>query len=344
MLIFCSCTNNNEEILHPALTKSTDSSGIIYGVVFDSDTEMPIAGATVSIFPSGKKIITGSDGQYEFYDLTENNYVIQVTHTNYVSTVESVKLRGVSRIKKDMRMIRGQNSLVVDEQEINISNLDSHHSLLISNVSNKPIKWNISYDDIFDPATGNVYIYLSEWEGELQPYETKEIFISLTVSAALDNSFAFPLILQSGIEKVGIILVPHSDDGKVYSKIIGKWILYRTGHYEDGIQVRQSLPSDAQILLLKDDLKYELFNNYASIWFGYDDSHKIDLDEVWTISYSSGSYSYNPSDNSLFLGNTFTEGFYHKVLNVTDNELILSSYDFDEINKEGQIYFYTREK
>lgn len=342
ILTLFSCTNDAEELLDTVVSKSTESAGVVYGVVFDSATEMPVAGATVSVYPSGKRIITGSDGQYEFYDLPDNNYVIQVTHADYVSTVDAVKLRGGVRFKSDVRITRGQNSLVVDEHQINIANVDSYHSLLISNISNKPIRWNISYDDIVDPATGSVYVYLTEWEGELQPYETKEIFISLTVSSTLNNNFAFPLILQSGLEKIGIVLVPYGDGGKIYSKIVGKWTLYRTGHYEDGIQIRQSVPFGASILTIKDNLEYEIFNNNVSFLFDPDDPDSIDLGELWHISYSSGTYTYIPDQNILYFGNTFAEGFAMKVLSATDYELTLASLDFDQDACEGEIYFYTK--
>lgn len=337
-----SCSKDNDEISYSDLSKNTPSSGVVYGVVFDNNSEMPLAGVSVSIYPSGKKIITGSDGQYEFYDLSDNNYIIQAMHADYISTVDVIKLRGEMRQKNDIRMIRGQTSLAVDEHVINVSDVDSHHSLLITNISNKTVKWNISYDDIFDPATGSVYIYLTEWDGELQPYETKEIFVNLTVSATLDNNFAFPLILQSGLEKIGITIVPYGDNEKMFSKITGKWNLYRSGHYEDGIQVYEYFPSSSQVLLLKSNLEYELFNNNVYIWFD-SEGQNVDVDDIWDITYKSGSYTYIPSENILFLGETFSEGYYAKVLNVTDYELILGSLDFDQDKKEGWINFYTKE-
>lgn len=342
LFLFISCSQDKDEVSCFGLTKSSENLGVVYGVVFDSESEMPISGVTVSIYPSGRRIVTGSDGQYEFQNLTDNNYVIQVVQADYASTADAIKLRGNTRLKNDIRMRRGQNTLSVDENEISISNVDSRHSLLISNTSNKTIKWNLSYDDYMDPATGMVHIYMSEWEGELQPFETKEIFIGLTVSGTLDSNYAFPLILQAGIEKIGIVIVPFGDGGKIYSKIIGKWNLYRTGHYEDGLQVRHDVPSDAYVLIFKDDLKYEFFNNYATIWFDYDPK-KLNLQDIWHISYSFGSYTYNPAEKILFLGESFSQGFYWKLLNVTDYEMIIGSSDFDENKKEGAIYFYTKD-
>lgn len=340
-LLLFSCSDSIEETANSITVRSEDNSGMIYGVVFDNDTEMPLSGVSVSLYPSGIMIITGSDGKYEFNNLLSNNYVIQVQHADYLSTATTLSLKDGRNVKNDIRMNRGQNSLVVDEHEINMANVDSHHSLLISNVSNKPIKWNLSYDHYFDPATGNVQIYITECEGELQPFETKELFIHMTVSATLNNNYAFPMILQSGYEKIGIVIIPSENGGKVNSKIIGKWDLYRTGHYEDGYQIRQNVPSGAYVLTFKDDLTFEFFDNYVSIWLDLADND-VKLEDMWSLSYSFGSYTYNPMEKTLFLGESFTEGFYYKALKVTDYELILATHDFDENKKEGEIYFFTK--
>lgn len=341
-LLLFSCSSSIEETENFITVRSNDNSGMIYGVVFDNDTEMPLSGVSVSLYPSGIRTITGSDGKYEFLNLSYNNYVIQTQHADYLSTASPMSVKDGRKIQNDIRMNRGQNSLVVDEHEINLSNVDSQHSLLISNISNKPIKWNLSYDDYFDPATGNVQIYISEWDGELQPYETKELFIRMTISATLNTNQAFPIILQSGNEKIGIVLIPSDNGGKINSKIIGKWDLYRTGHYEDGYQIRQNVPSGAYVLTFKDNLTFELFDNYVSIWLDQGD-HNVNLEDVWSLNFSSGSFTYNPMEKTLFLGESFTEGFYYKALNVTDYELILASMDYDENKKEGAIYFFTKE-
>lgn len=341
-LLFLSCTDSLEEISNPGSGRSGENSGVIYGIVFDSDTEMPLSGVTVSLFPSGQRTITGTDGRYEFNNLSSNNYIIQAQHADFFSAADALTLKDGETVKNDIRMTRGQNSLTVSKHEIDISDLDSYHSLLISNVGNKPIKWNLSFDDIFDPATGNIQIFVTEWEGELQPYETKELFIRLTVSATLNFNYAFPMIFQCGREKIGIVMVLSENEGKVYSKIIGKWSLFRTGWYEDGNQVRQSVASGATILTFKDDMTYELFNNYAKIWFDSDE-HDIKLEDIWRLSYSSGSFTYNPMEDNIFLGASFAEGYSYKILKVTDYELILGSLDFDENKKEGEIYFFTKE-
>lgn len=341
--ILASCEDNIEEMSSSDLVRSEDISGVVYGVVFDNDSQMPIAGVSVSLYPSGQRTITGSNGQYEFYNVSPNNYIIQVQHSDYLSTATALSIKDGKTLKNDIRMNRGQNTLVVDEHEIIMSDIDSHHSLLISNVSNKPIKWNLSYDDIFDPATGNLLIYITEWEGELQPYETKELFISVTVSATLNNNYAYPIILQSGIEKIGIVIIPSDSDGKVNSKIIGRWDLYRTGHYEYGVAVSQNLTSGSQVLTFNDDMTYEQFKNYAEIW--YDTAYnKVKLEDVWKLSYSTGSFTYNPMQSELFLGESFSVGYYWKVLKVTDYELILGTMDYDQDKKEGAIYFYTKDK
>ena len=62
--------------------EASDSRGI-YGHVTDYDTGEPIANATVSLSQSGERALTGSDGYFEFRELTGSHYTIWVSKTGY---------------------------------------------------------------------------------------------------------------------------------------------------------------------------------------------------------------------------------------------------------------------
>jgi uncharacterized membrane protein len=62
----------------------------LYGVVSDSDTAEPIAGATVVLSPGGKTKTTGSDGRYEFQDLDAAQYTITVQKTGYQTNRKTI--------------------------------------------------------------------------------------------------------------------------------------------------------------------------------------------------------------------------------------------------------------
>lgn len=62
-----------------------DTTISIYGIVIDKETQLPLDGVTISIFP-GVKItkVTSSDGSYEFIDLPhKSEYIIQFNKDGY---------------------------------------------------------------------------------------------------------------------------------------------------------------------------------------------------------------------------------------------------------------------
>jgi hypothetical protein len=73
----CGCAKNE-----------TDAPGSIYGVITDKATGEPIQSAGVQLNSTGVRIITGSEGQYEFKNLTPGYYSINVTKTGYADLME----------------------------------------------------------------------------------------------------------------------------------------------------------------------------------------------------------------------------------------------------------------
>lgn len=62
-----------------------DTTISIYGIVIDKESQLPLDGVTITIFP-GVKItkVTSSDGSYEFIDLPyKPEYIIQFNKDGY---------------------------------------------------------------------------------------------------------------------------------------------------------------------------------------------------------------------------------------------------------------------
>lgn len=70
--LFQSCDSKDKEI-----------TGGIYGVVTDKATGETIKSAGVTLEPNGAITVTGSDGHFEFTNLTHGGYAVSINKTDY---------------------------------------------------------------------------------------------------------------------------------------------------------------------------------------------------------------------------------------------------------------------
>ena len=70
--LFLSCTK-----------EENDSFGTLYGVVSDVKTGSPLENVTVTLSPGGTTKLTGSDGLFEYSELTPQQYTITVQKAGY---------------------------------------------------------------------------------------------------------------------------------------------------------------------------------------------------------------------------------------------------------------------
>ena len=83
------------------------TTGSIYGTVTHRNGE-PASGKKVEItaFPFGYNAvtITGSDGYYQFLDLEEDDYKIEVEGVNYTTKGFGVELKAGQSVKYDIKL------------------------------------------------------------------------------------------------------------------------------------------------------------------------------------------------------------------------------------------------
>lgn len=78
--------------------------GTISGTVTDINTGEPIGNVSLTISPSGKSSVTGSDGNYEFVDLEATQYKIQARHANYKTDTKTVNVLAGETVRGDMQL------------------------------------------------------------------------------------------------------------------------------------------------------------------------------------------------------------------------------------------------
>ena len=67
-----------------------DSFGTLYGVVSDVKTGEPLSNVTVTLSPGGSTMLTGSNGRFEYMNLTPQQYTITVHKSGYQTNRKDV--------------------------------------------------------------------------------------------------------------------------------------------------------------------------------------------------------------------------------------------------------------
>lgn len=73
-LFIIACTNDLKEVV---------TTGRISGIVSDKTTGEPVATVSATLSPSGRSTVTGSDGAFEFLDITPGEYNIKISKEGY---------------------------------------------------------------------------------------------------------------------------------------------------------------------------------------------------------------------------------------------------------------------
>ena len=127
--------------------------GSIYGVVSDKATGEPIKNAGVELLPVGLKTVTGSDGSFEFLDISSGHYNLLVTKTGYSDTKSStITVESGKKTKGDVQLEKAPAALrIIDDKGKEIEELDFgaklddvSRSFNIFNDSPDSINWEIT--------------------------------------------------------------------------------------------------------------------------------------------------------------------------------------------------------
>ena len=155
--------------------------GSIYGTVVDKATGEPIKSAGVELSPSGLKTVTGSEGQFEFTELTPGKYTLIITKTGYLDGVSgTIEVKPGQQAKGDVQIEKLPPALkVVDDNREEISILDFGsaiddvaRSFSIFNDGTESLEWQIT-------ATADWIKSISKTEGVLSEGATQSLIITI---------------------------------------------------------------------------------------------------------------------------------------------------------------------
>ena len=253
-------------------------TGSIYGVVTDKATGEMIKNAGVELLPVGLKTVTGSDGSFEFLDISAGHYNLLVTKTGYSETKSSdITVKAGKQSKGDIQLEKAPAALrVLDDEGNDISELDFgaeigdvSRSFNIFNDSPDSINWEIT-------KTAEWIKSVSKEAGELKAGGTLGIIVVIdrTLLHNGENTTKLHVTSNNGNKQLTIkatnsdILTLDATEVTASSAILnGKFIINDADYTEIGfVYGEMDTPSLANNALVARnyDVKLGIFSNKVS--------------------------------------------------------------------------------
>lgn len=107
-LLFVACDDINEEI----------NVGRISGVVSDKNTGEPVATVSAVLSPGGNSTVTGSDGSFEFVDLSPGEYTVNINKEGYKSNDKVVTVAANQTTQAHLLIERIPAVITADRTEL----------------------------------------------------------------------------------------------------------------------------------------------------------------------------------------------------------------------------------
>ncbi|WP_163629088.1 carboxypeptidase regulatory-like domain-containing protein [Paludibacter sp. 221] len=148
-------------ILNAACTKNeVNLYGDIRGFVTNTVTGEPIRNANVKLLPGGNTTNTGSDGSYEFKNLSAGQYTVQVMSTNYQSNTKGVTVYAGEINQCDIPLTPGSGILEIQNPNAYFGTNNKSLSVTLKNIGKETLEWYVDYNADWivsvSPAQGKI--------------------------------------------------------------------------------------------------------------------------------------------------------------------------------------------
>lgn len=317
--VFCfltvSCSNDDDII--------ETGNGIAFGTVVDRLTNEPLEGASVTLYPGGRTIVTGMTGQYEFRGLNPGGYLVQVAKSGYLSATQAMTVQNGTNAQSDMSLAQGESCLDVMIGDIFFDTNTNSKVFVVSNVGNKKIDWNL-YTDY------NRILSFDVTSGTLEPGQSQAVSVTMNRSLVNNDLTSFPIYVYANGEELGVIAtVDRATVGYNNSLLVGEWRMETMYFVQDNEVWFNSYEGNELIYNFLPDYTVEMCSHRI-----LNSDGDVDLDGMFNYSYSKCNYDYDFAKNVLILDPEYVvRGNIYRVNILTENTLELETlntlYDYE---------------
>lgn len=126
-------------------TEEDKTTGNVMGTISDyANANAPIASATVTLSSMGQSKTTGSDGRYEFTDLTPGTYTITVSANEYEGSQKDVTIEAGKNVTCDFQLQKGAANVEVTPQNLTFASDVEQLSFTIKNGTSNTQQYTVS--------------------------------------------------------------------------------------------------------------------------------------------------------------------------------------------------------
>ena len=133
--------------------------GSISGVVIDSRTVAPLAGARISLSPTGSSQITGQDGTFLFDRLQAQDYTLVVSKEGYKSDQQKVTVNPGQTSSAHISLTASSGSFSVTPAELDFGSSTTSMKIQVRNASGTPTNYSTQTSNKWltvTPETGTI--------------------------------------------------------------------------------------------------------------------------------------------------------------------------------------------
>jgi len=142
-------------IISSCVKDEIPTTGSIVGVVKDYSTSETLQGCLVTLTPGGLSTSTGTDGRYEFSNISPETYSLEFSKDGYEAEKKSVVVNAGKMMSVDVMMKKKDSRLSLSSDLLNFGDLEVLKDLIITSENNMSIALKPNADWIkVTPSTG----------------------------------------------------------------------------------------------------------------------------------------------------------------------------------------------
>lgn len=263
-------------------TEEEKTTGNVMGTISDyANANAPIAGATVTLSSMGRSKTTGSDGRYEFTDLTPGTYTITVSANEYEGSQKDVIIEAGKNVTCDFQLQKGAANVEVTPQNLTFASDVEQLSFTIKNGSSNTQQYTVSNIPEFVTVSSSTGMISSKGSEAItvtvlnrkQIKEKKNAQIKVTVG---DNAFVVNISVEPYQEEsVSIDISPSSLN---FDKTTSQLTFIITS--KNNRSLDYTITSDLSILNISPTNGTIKEKGKSTITVSIPDRQKIDVDRV----------------------------------------------------------------